>query len=131
MSAAYYGNLRIFGNDAIGAVLDEAHLRLKKINNKTSNFGIDEIKEVFFGSKDAVIDGKIGCVGLQLNLLSKMPGKNKLQYIIHYDTFKRYPDYFAGHLVEHLKKVDPNVRVVLDGLGDGIHKVREEFTAST
>jgi hypothetical protein len=131
MGTAYCGHLKIFGNDAVGAVLDEANFRLKKINNKNLNFGIDEIKEVFFGSKDAVTDGKIGCAGLQLNFLEKMPGQNNLQYVVHYDTFKSYPDYFAKYLVEHLKKVDPKVRVVLDGVGDGIHKVREEFTAST
>ena len=113
MSAAYYGNLRIFGNDAVATVLDEAHLRLSKVNNKASNFGIDEIKEVFFGSRDAVVDGKIGCAGLQLNSLEKMSGQNNLQYLIRYDTFKSYPDCFAGYLVERLKKVDPNVRVVL------------------
>ena len=127
MGTAYSGKLQIYGNEKIGLVIDEAANRLQKVRNSKGNFKLEEIKEVFFGSKNAVTDGKIGCRDLELELFSKCIGKRSLQYEIFFSTDYGYPDYFATYLVEHLKKVDPSAWIFLDCVGDGIYKVKESF----
>ena len=130
MGTAYCGHLEIYGNAEVGLVMDEALVRLNIAKNGIGNFKLEEIKEVFFGSKEADTDGKIGCRDLQLENFQKCEGKRRLQYLICFSTDSGYPDYFSKYLVDHLKIVDPKVKIILNCVGDGIYKVKEVITPS-
>lgn len=130
MGTAYCGQLEIYGNAEVGLVMDEALVRLNIAKNGIGNSRLEEIKEVFFGSKEADTDGKIGCRDLQLEKFQKCEGKRRLQYLIFFSTDSGYPDYFSKYLVDHLKIIDPKVKIILNCVGDGIYKVKEVITPS-
>jgi hypothetical protein len=130
VGTAYCGHLEIYGNAEVGMVIDEALVRLNVAKNGVGNFELKEIKEVFFGSIEANTDGQIGCRDLQLEKFQKCSGKQQLQYLIFFSTDSGYPDYFSKYLVDHLKIVDPKVKINLNCVGDGIYKVKEVITPS-
>ena len=130
MGTAYYGRLQVNGNADLGLIFDEAVIRLNKLRVGNGNFKLDEIKEVFFGSKESNTEGKIGCRDLQLESLEKCSGKLGLQYVIYFSTDSGYPDYFAAYLADHLKTIDPKVKIILKCVGDDNSKVKEVITPS-
>ena len=123
MGTAYYGDLEIYGNENIKAVLQEAHLRLSSISGANSQYEITVIKKVFFGSITADTKGMLGCAGLVLEEFFMCDGKKNLQYVICFNTSNGYPDEFAKYLLNYLKVIDPNVKIYLDCIGDGIYKL--------
>jgi hypothetical protein len=131
VGTAYSGRLEIYGNADVGFVMDEALVRLNIAKNGVGDFELNEIKEVFFGSKEANTDGKIGCRNLLLEEFQKCSGEEQLQYLIYFSTDSGYPDYFSKYLVDHLKIVDPKVKIILNCVGDGIYKVKEVITPSS
>ena len=68
---------------------------------------------------------------LLLEEFQKCSGEVQLQYLIYFSTDSGYPDYFSKYLVDHLKIVDPKVKIILNCVGDGIYKVKEVITPSS
>lgn len=128
--AEYYGNLSIYGNQAIASVMHQAKQRLQNFSGISSGFGRDALKHVFFGSIDAQTEGKIGCRGLTIDDISLHHDKKDLRCIIFFSTLGGYPDYFARYLVDTLIASDPKIKIHLAATGDGIYKVSEWFSHS-
>ena len=128
MGTPYYGSLKIFGNQDVAIIIAEAYNRLCLVKGKKSHFRIDEIKIVFMGSATIDASRSIGCRDLVLEHFVNNSTNSEMRYEIFFSTDSSYPNYFATYLVEHLRKLDPKVKIILDCKSDGGEKVKETFT---
>lgn len=128
MGTPYFGSLKVFGNQDISNIVSEAYERLSLVKGKQSHFRIDEIKTVFMGSASLDSWQNIGCRDLVLEHFRKNPTNAGMQFEIFFSTDSGYPDYFAAYLISHLRKIDTNVKIILQCVSDGGEKVNETFT---
>lgn len=124
MSTQYDGTLVIYGGKATLQIMQEAQRRLVAKSGKARRFDVDDVVDVFFGSRDDTSYRQIGCSGLVFEELTEVAGR-QIQFEIFFSTQSSYPDYLARYLVNKIASIDPAVKIKIDCIGDGIYEHKE------